>query len=217
MKKMIRILSFILIVCMIGAVFTACDQPADNNTPAEPTHIDYVDQLKLDLTSGRKTYEVKWGDRSHIDGDTTHFDVPRDFDSAGIVKARYLAIDTPESTGQIEEWGKAASAFTKEKLSTAHSIIIESETDSWNFDANGRYLVWVWYKPSAEADYRCLNIELLQNGLGGGSSSSNSIYGEIAVAAIAQRGEVFNVWCDFGIVHEHLEYMVLLTCIFTTI
>ena len=124
MKKMIRILSFILIVCMIGAVFTACDQPADNNTPAEPTHIDYVDQLKLDLTSGRKTYEVKWGDRSHIDGDTTHFDVPRDFDSAGIVKARYLAIDTPESTGQIEEWGKAASAFTKEKLSTAHSIII---------------------------------------------------------------------------------------------
>lgn len=189
MKKMIRILSFILIVCMIGAVFTACDQPADNNTPAEPTHIDYVDQLKLDLTSGRKTYEVKWGDRSHIDGDTTHFDVPRDFDSAGIVKARYLAIDTPESTGQIEEWGKAASAFTKEKLSTAHSIIIESETDSWNFDANGRYLVWVWYKPSAEADYRCLNIELLQNGLGGGSSSSNSIYGEIAVAAIAQASK----------------------------
>ena len=189
MKKMIRILSFILIVCMIGAVFTACDQPAENNTPAEPTHIDYVDQLKLDLTSGRKTYEVKWGDRSHIDGDTTHFDVPRDFDSAGIVKARYLAIDTPESTGQIEEWGKAASAFTKEKLSTAHSIIIESETDSWNFDANGRYLVWVWYKPSAEADYRCLNIELLQNGLGGGSSSSNSIYGEIAVAAIAQASK----------------------------
>ena len=189
MKKMIRILSFILIVCMIGAVFTACDQPAENNTPAEPTHIDYVDQLKLDLTSGRKTYEVKWGDRSHIDGDTTHFDVPRDFDSAGSVKARYLAIDTPESTGQIEEWGKAASAFTKEKLSTAHSIIIESETDSWNFDANGRYLVWVWYKPSAEADYRCLNIELLQNGLGGGSSSSNSIYGEIAVAAIAQASK----------------------------
>ena len=186
MKKMIRILSFILIVCMIGAVFTACDQPADNNTPAEPTHIDYVDQLKLDLTSGRKTYEVKWGDRSHIDGDTTHFDVPRDFDAAGILKARYLAIDTPESTGQIEEWGKAASNFTKEKLSTAYSIILESETGSWNYDANGRYLVWVWYKPSADADYRCLNIELLQNGLGGGSSSANSIYGEIAVAAIAQ-------------------------------
>lgn len=185
-KTTFRIISLILIVCMIGAVFTACDQAPADNAPAEPTHIDYVDQLKLDLNSGRKHYEVKWTERSHIDGDTSHFTVPKDFDATGIVKARYLAVDTPESTGQIEEWGKAASAFTKEKLSTAHSIIIESETDRWNFDGNGRYLVWVWYKPTAEADYRCLNIELLQNGLGGGSSSAETIYGQTAVNAIAQ-------------------------------
>ena len=186
-KTTLRILSFILSVIMIAAVFTACDQtPA---TPETPSHIDYAAQLKLDLNSGRKTYEVKWGDRSHIDGDTSHFDVPKDFDSTGTVKARYLAVDTPESTGQIEEWGKAASAFTKEKLSTAVSIIIESETDKWNFDGNGRYLVWVWYKPSADADYRCLNIELLQVGLGGGSSSSETIYGQTAVAALAQASK----------------------------
>ena len=176
----------ILMVSLLGAVFAACQQE-----PAAPasTHIDYVAQLKLDLTSGRKTYEVQWGTRSHIDGDTSHFEVPRDFDSTGIVKARYLAVDTPESTGQIEEWGKAASAFTKEKLSTAVSIILESETDKWNFDGNGRYLVWVWYKPSADADYRCLNIELLQVGLGGGSSSSETIYGQTAVAALAQASK----------------------------
>ena len=187
-KTTIRILSLILSVFMIAAVFTACDQTPDNNgnNPATSTHVDYVDQLKLDLNSGRKTYEVKWGNRSHIDGDTSHFDVPKDVDSTGTIKARYLAVDTPESTGQIEEWGKAASAFTKEKLSTAHSIIIESETNKWNFDGNGRYLVWVWYKPTADADYRCLNIELLQVGLGGGSSSSETIYGQTAVAAIAQ-------------------------------
>ena len=190
-KTTIRILSLILIVCMIGAVITACDQPADNtpSAPETPSHIDYVDQLKLDLTSGRKYYEVKWGNRSHIDGDTSHFDVPKDVDPTGTIKARYLAVDTPESTGQIEEWGKAASAFTKEKLSTAHSIIIESETNKWNFDGNGRYLVWVWYKPTAEADYRCLNIELLQVGLGGGSSSSETIYGQTAVAALAQASK----------------------------
>ena len=187
-KTTIRILSFILSVFMIAAVFTACDQTPSDSTPTTPatSHIDYVDQLKLDLNSGRKTYEVRWGDRSHIDGDTSHFDVPRDFDSTGTLKARYLAVDTPESTGQIEEWGKAASAFTKEKLSNAVSIILESETSQWNFDGNGRYLVWVWYKPSADADYRCLNIELLQVGLGGGSSSSNTIYGQTAVAALAQ-------------------------------
>jgi micrococcal nuclease len=187
-KTTLRILSFILSVIMIAAVFTACDQtPSDNNstTPTE-AHIDYVDQLKLNLSSGRKTYEVHWGERSHIDGDTTHFEVPRDVDPNGIIKARYLAVNTPESTGQIQEWGKAASNFTKEKLSTAVSIILESESEKWNYDGNGRYLVWVWYKPSADADYRCLNIELLQNGLGGSSSSSSTIYGSIAVAAIAQ-------------------------------
>ena len=185
-KTTLRILSLILSVFMIAAVFTACDQP---DTPATPSHIDYVAQLKLDLNSGRKTYEVVWGDRSHIDGDTSHFEVPKEFDSTGTVKARYLAVDTPESTGQIEEWGKAASAFTKEKLSTAHSIIIESETNKWNFDGNGRYLVWVWYQPTEGADYRCLNIELLQNGLGGGASSAETIYGQTAVAAIAQASK----------------------------
>jgi hypothetical protein len=44
----------------------------------------------------------------------------------------------------------------------------------------------VWYKPTADAEYRCLNIELLQNGLGAGSSAAKSRYGSIAVAAIAQ-------------------------------
>lgn len=183
-KTTLRILSLILSVIMIAAVFTACDQTPE--TPAGPTHVDYAGQLKLDMNSGRMRYEVQWGERSHIDGDTSHFEVPKDFDSTGIVKARYLAVDTPESTGQIEEWGKAASAFTKEKLSTAASIIIESETNRWNFDGNGRYLVWIWYKPTADADYRCLNIELLQNGLGGGSSSAETIYGQMAVNAIAQ-------------------------------
>ena len=193
-KTTIRIISLILSVCIIGAVFTACGDPVKEQTPGETTpstpaeqpHIDYVDQLKLDFTSNRARYEVQWGDRSHIDGDTSHFNVPKDFDPAGIVKARYLAVNTPESTGQIQEWGKAASAFTKSKLSTAKSIILESETERWNFDGNGRYLVWVWYQPAEGADYRCLNIELLQNGLGGGSSSSETIYGKIAVAAIAQ-------------------------------
>ncbi|MBE6975581.1 MAG: hypothetical protein E7439_00050 [Ruminococcaceae bacterium] len=192
-KTSLRILSLILSLCVIAAVFTACnngsqENPGNSSTPSTPasTHVDYVGQLKLDLNSNRLRYEVQWGNHSHIDGDTTHFEVPRDFDSSGTVKARYLAIDTPESTGQIEEWGKAASRFTKEKLSTAHSIMIESESNKWNFDGNGRYLVWIWYKPTADAEYRCLNIELLQNGLGGGSSSAETIYGETAVAAIAQ-------------------------------
>ena len=102
------------------------------------------------------------------------------------MKARYLAVNTPESTGKIEEWGKKASAFTKEKLTNAHSIIVESEDATWNFDGNGRFLVWVWYQPEEGAEYRNLNLELLQNGLAVGSKAGGTRYGDAAVAAIAQ-------------------------------
>ena len=188
----IRILSLILVLSIAAVVFTACgEKPADpqNTEPTQAQHIDYVELLKLDMNSSTKKLEVKWGERSHIDGDTSHFEVDRSVDASGVIKARYLAVDTPESTGEIEEWGKAASRFTKEKLSSAASIMIESESDRWNFDGNGRYLVWIWYKPTADAEYRNLNIELLQNGLGASSKASDSVYGEIAVAAIAQANK----------------------------
>jgi len=185
-----RIISLLLAVCMIAAVFTACDQQQE---PVETTsgkqefqHVDYVLETQLDMNSTTKKQEVRFGERSQIDGDTSHFEVSASVDPSGIIKARYLAVDTPESTGQIEEWGKAASRFTKEKLSTATSIILESETEKWNYDGNGRYLVWVWYQPTLGAAYRNLNIELLQNGLGASSSASEGRYGATAVAAINQ-------------------------------
>ena len=188
MKKLSqRFISVLVLVCVITAAFVGCDtQDPPKETGGQSAHVDYVAQTKLDMNSSTLKQEVVFGDRSHIDGDTSHFEVPKSFDTTGVVKARYLAVDTPESTGQIEEWGKAASRFTKEKLSAATSIIIESDSDRWNFDGNGRYLVWVWYQPSEGADYRNLNIELLQNGLGASSSASEGIYGNNAVAAIAQ-------------------------------
>lgn len=147
--------------------------------------VDYVDQLKLDMTSSTKKAEVTM--KQHIDGDTTHFFISTSEMERGFIKARYIAINTPESTGQIEEWGKAASTFTKEKLSSAASIIIECDGDAWDPDSTGdRYLVWVWYKPSEDADYRNLNLEILQNGLAIANKSANNRYGDICMKAIAQ-------------------------------
>ena len=186
MKISLRILSLILLLCVIISSFAACnlfggETPDDG---PESTHVDYVGQTKLDMSSSTKKLEVTL--KFHIDGDTSHFNVPKDVDASGVMKARYLAVNTPESTGKIEEWGKAASAFTKEKLTNASSIIVETESDRWEFDGNGRYLVWVWYKPAEGGDYRNLNLELLQNGLAVGSKASDTRYGEAAVAAIAQ-------------------------------
>lgn len=187
MKKFsLRIVSVLVLVCMVAAIFAACTEKTPETTDPVHVHVDYVAQVKLDMDGPTLKQEVQWGRHSHIDGDTSHFEVPKSFDASGTVKARYLAVNTPESTGQIQEWGKAASRFTKEKLSAAHSIIIESDDNSWNFDGNGRYLVWIWYQPTEGAEYRCLNIELLQNGLGAGSGASEGRYGTIAVAAINQ-------------------------------
>lgn len=157
---------------------------AENTESQEPVFRDFAGELKLDMTTDSLKQEVTV--KSFVDGDTTHFFVPLSISENGVLKARYLAINTPESTGKIEEYGKKASVFTKEKLSNATSIIIESDDSTWDLDSTGgRYLVWVWYRTNENEDYRNLNIEILQNGLAIASSSANNRYGTTAVAAIA--------------------------------
>lgn len=144
---------------------------------------DFASEVKLNMHS--ETVKQAVTVHSFVDGDTTHFDVPTTIVDSGVLKARYLAINTPESTGKIEEWGKKASNYTRERLSKATSIIIESDNSQWNLDSTGgRYLVWVWYRTSENEDYRNLNIELLQNGLGIASSTANNRYGNVAMAAL---------------------------------
>ncbi len=154
--------------------------------PAVDGKIDYASAVKLDLNSNTLKYEVTV--KSFIDGDTTHFYLPSG-NTLGqeFVKARYLGINTPESTGKIEPYGKTASRFTKAKLSEATSIYIECDGSDWEHDSTGsRYLLWVWYKTAEDKDYRNLNIEILQEGLAIASNSAQNRYGEIAVAAIEQ-------------------------------
>ena len=184
MKK--RFLSLLLAIVSAFCIFTSCTTPNDggnNSIVEQPQPIDYAAQVKLDMNSETLKQVVTL--EQHIDGDTSHFKVPTSIVSTGKLKARYLAVNTPESTGKIEEWGKKASKFTKERLTNATSILIETNGTEWEVDSTGeRYLVWVWYKSSATAEYRCLNIELLQNGLAVGSKTLETRYGEICVQAI---------------------------------
>ena len=169
-------------------VQTEAPAAAEEAVPVQLETVDYAASVKLDM--GSETVKEMVSVKMFIDGDTTHFYVPASVSGNGVLKARYLAINTPESTGKIEEYGKKASNFTKEKLSSATSIIIESETGDWNADSTGdRYLVWVWYKTADSNDYRNLNIEILQNGLAIANASATSRYGEAAVAAINQAKE----------------------------
>ena len=190
MKKIYRVLAAIAALSVLVSFLSACGKKGDggdgtsgSGPPAEPP--DYAVAVMPDASGSTLKQEVTV--KTYIDGDTTHFNVPESIAAGGVLKARYLAVNTPESTGKIEEYGKAASRFTKEKLSGASSIMIESDDGSWNLDSTGgRYLVWVWYRPEGSDTYRNLNIELLQNGLAIASSSANNRYGDTCMAAIAQ-------------------------------
>ena len=180
---------FPLILCCL--LLVACGSgpaPAAPETTAAPTEpvleiLDWADDIQPSNDTLKQEVTVK----NFVDGDTTHFFVPEEVMEGGVLKARFLAVNTPESTGKIEEYGKAASRFTKERLENAASILIESEDGTWNADSTGgRYLVWVWYKPDANGPWRNLNVELLQEGLAYANSSANNRYGDTCMNAIRQ-------------------------------
>ncbi len=191
MKRINKFLVLLLMLCTVFSCFAACengDNAENTDDKKELDWVDYTSKVKLDMDSPTAKVELLPSDiKQFIDGDTTHFFVPESISQSGVLKARYLAVNTPESTGTIEEWGKKASNFTKEKLKSAVAIVIESDNSTWNYDSTGdRLLVWVWYKTKADGEYINLNLELLQEGLAIASNSSNNIYGTACMNAIKQ-------------------------------
>lgn len=156
--------------------------------PALADETDYAVRHQPGEKTGTRLMEATV--RTFVDGDTTHFSVPEDQFPGGVLKGRYLAVNTPECTGKVEPFGQAASDFTREKLSSAVSILLESDTADWELDSTGqRTLIWVWYKPAEGEQYRNLNIELLQNGLAVGSSVARNRYGQTCAKALEQAKE----------------------------
>ena len=175
MKSKHRFLICFLILCFLAGLVPAGAEEEK----------DYAGMIQLNLSSETAKQEVTV--KTFVDGDTVHFFVPETVLPSGVLKARFLAINTPECTGKIEEYGKKAAQFTREKLENAVSIILESDNAAWNRDSTGdRYLTWVWYQPEENAPYRNLNIEILQMGLAKPNSSANNRYGDICMAAIDQ-------------------------------
>lgn len=169
-------LSRILITIPIAlTLFTACGK---KKTEA----IDYVSQSPMTQFSSLTTYEGNnFLDNgigqvtlyNPVDGDTAHFFQKETV--AGkeerLVKVRFFGIDTPESTGQIEPWGKKASAFTTEKLKTAKTIVLTNGSllaQPAEVDSTGsrfKALVWVSEEENAPIDtLKCLNLWVVQEG-----------------------------------------------------
>jgi micrococcal nuclease len=87
-----------------------------------------------------------------IDGDTAKFRV-----NGHVYTTRFLFIDTPESTIEVEPYGKEASQFTCSRLKKG-DIVLETDGNTL-FDKYQRLLAWVW------VDDRLLQEELAKAGL----------------------------------------------------
>ena len=183
MKKLFPL--FMVFALILGACGNAGPVQPETTEPTLGEFVDYAASLTLDMSSDSVKEEVTV--KTYVDGDTAHFYVSNAVHESGVLKGRFLGINTPESTGKIEEYGKAASKFTRERLSSATSIIIESDNEKWNIDSTGdRHLVWVWYKTEANQEYRNLNLEILQNGLAIANSTASNRYGSLCMSALNQ-------------------------------
>lgn len=122
-----------------------------------------------------------------VDGDTAYFNLDDE-----IIKTRFLAIDTPESTNKIEKYGKEASKYTCDKLSNSKKIEIEYDENSEKKDKYGRDLVWVW------VDNELLQEQLLHEGL----AEVKYLYGDYEYTPRLQEAQKsakekgINIWSD---------------------
>lgn len=158
-NRIVKLFGIILVVALAILVI-GCD-----NSKNLEINTDLTENLKLDKQYENKSF-LKDGIgkvtlSQNVDGDTAHF---KDSDGT-YFQARFLMINTPESTGKIDPWGKAAGAFVKEKLLNAYEIVAESEEigrPAVKDTTNKRYLSYIWYKPTEQDDFRLLNLEIVE-------------------------------------------------------
>lgn len=164
--KNIKNYLLIFLFALIAVVATSCG-----------SNKDYVRDLKLTTEYEGKDFgtdgigEVTLFET--VDGDTAWFN-----SGNKQIKIRFTSVDTPESTGQVEPYGKAASDFTANILTTAKKLVLESHDGKpATLDSTGtRYLGFVWYSIDGTSDFRNLNLELVQNGYSTSKVTEGSKY-----------------------------------------
>ena len=169
---------------------------------------DYVKDgsVKLGLDYANKSFYTDGIEKvsllTPIDGDTAHFTT-----TTTTLKARFFGIDTPESTGKVQEWGVPASNFTKKKLQDADkngTIVISSPQSEYGApdpDSTGsRYVSLVWInetKKNAPYDeLYLLNLWVVQEGLSMKKNVSDFPIYETAFDNAQTQAQVYklNMW-----------------------
>lgn len=162
-----------------------------------------------------KEIEVEFA--SCVDGDTAKF-----IYNGEVIKARFLAIDTPETvhpTKGKEKWGKEASEYTCNKISNATKIILEFDSNSDEMDKYDRYLVWIF------VDNLLLQKQLIDLGY----AKVAYLYGDYKYTEILKDSEKMakekklGIWSENNTTVDKIDYYIIILfiimlfiCIFST-
>ena len=130
-----------------------------------------------------------------VDGDTAWFYLDNEE-----IKARFLAIDTPESTTKKEAFGKEASDFTCDLLKNANKIEIEYDDNSDKLDKYDRHLVWVF------VDDNLLQDLIIKNGLG----EVEYLYGDYKYTSILEASEILAKTNRVGMWNDTYDYLYII-------
>lgn len=176
----------IVLVLILGITLVACGDESEKqpNDQEYERNTEYTDKLKLESDYENKSFLNDGIGKvtlyQCVDGDTAHL---RDTKTNTSFTARFLCINTPESTGRIDPWGKAASNFVASKLKGAVELVCESKVLDKPAEKDTtlkRYLAYVWYKTDVNSDFRLLNLELIEEGYTKFTDVENEVkYGEI--------------------------------------
>ena len=172
MKNRGKAIAFVLalITCFVLSACGTNTTTANNGGVVTADNTQYYDSITSTLKLERSYKGLNFlidgiGNATvdaYTDGDTTRFVLT---DSKDTIVVRYYSIDTRESTGDVEKWGKAASKFTRTQLESAEEIVLEATDERAKKDSYGqRYLGYVWYRPAGSTEFKLLNLEIVENG-----------------------------------------------------
>ena len=173
---------FVIAATTFLAVSCSPNNGGGNSGGDEKDFIDYASGSEVRLAMDYKDRDFyadgvgKVTLKTPIDGDTAHFNPVITKTSKLPIKSRFWGIDTPESTGKIEEYGAEASDYTKAKLKEADAngtIVVSGPFTTYSepeADSTGsRYLSLVWIsldkKDCPYNELKLLNLMIVQEGL----------------------------------------------------
>ena len=161
----------------LALLFVSCTGKTDTKDDGDKIYNSITKSCKLyNSFEGKDFISDGIGEASLIDvtdGDTASFKLT----SGTTVRIRFYGIDTPESTGGVEKWGKSASKFTDKMLKSANKWVLEASTTPASVDSYGeRYLGYIWYFDEKLNQYMNVNLQIVENGYSKNNCVNNPSY-----------------------------------------